>query len=76
MIWIPAFAGMTNTINHPHPPPTGRQAALSRQGRGRSLLMRDRKDKNGLVSELPTETSPDNTPLLFRVLSNHVSKAA
>jgi len=29
MIWIPAFAGMTNTINHPHPPPTGRQAALS-----------------------------------------------
>jgi len=33
-------------------------------------------EKNGLVSKILIETSPDNTPLLFRVLSNHVSKAA
>jgi hypothetical protein len=27
--------------------------------------MRDRKEKNGLVSRLPSETSPHNTPLIL-----------
>lgn len=31
-------------------------------------------EKNGLVSELPSETSPHNTPLFLKVLSDHVAQ--